>query len=442
VRIIHINTSDCMGGAARSAYRLHDGLKRLGEDSRMFVAHRFSHDPAVVQFTPSSKPMKWLLRAARRVRINRDAYRERESPVASWSMISDDRTMYASEPWNQCPQADLFQLHWISGFLDYGAFFRWLPKGAPVVWTLHDMNPLTGGCHYDAGCGRYANECGSCPQLGSGKEEDLSRAIIRRKRRSFEALSSDRLHIVTPSRWLGEQAEKSSLFSRFHRSVIPYGLDTDVFRPRAKRAIREILDIPINASVVLFIANGVNDPRKGLDCLVRALESGGSQNEFLVLTLGPGQPVELRKFPHIHIQATQDDGLLSCIYSAADVFVAPSLQDNLPNTVLESLACGTPVVAFRAGGIPEAVRHGETGLLASVGDLRELRDGIFELLADEGNRAAMGRRCRTVALEEYALETQARRYLSLYEALASKEAYHSEETGRLANEPRSIILRN
>ena len=428
MKIVHVNTQDCVGGAARAAYRLHDGLQRLGQDSRMFVVTKVSQDPAVVRFEPSKQWGARILRALRRARITWAAGRKSDVSPLGHSMISDDRSVYSAEPWYQCPEADLIHLHWVAGFVDYGTFFRLLPKSTPLVWTLHDMNPFTGGCHYDTGCGRFAEHCGLCPQLGSRKQNDLSRQIWQRKRRAFQLLAPDRLHIITPSKWLGQQLCQSSLLSRFPFSVIPNGLDTEVFQPRNRRVMREALGISIHAKVVLFVADGANDPRKGLKFLASALEGAESRSEIVLLSLGQGKPVEFRRFPHVHVQAIQDDRLLSFIYSCADVFVAPSLQDNLPNTVLESMACGTPVVGFRAGGIPEAIHDGKTGLLAAVHNVEDLRRAVLELLGHDQRREEMSQTCRRLALEEYRLETQASRYLNLYRELVGKAGEQSSTT--------------
>jgi glycosyltransferase involved in cell wall biosynthesis len=335
-------------------------------------------------------------------------------------MVSDDRSVYSAEPWDQCPEADLIHFHWVASFVDYRAFFRLLSKSTPLVWTLHDMNPFTGGCHYDTGCGRFREQCGVCPQLGSRKQNDLSRQIWQRKQKAFRLLPKNCLHIVTPSKWLGEQLSQSSLLSQFPRSVIPNGLDTEVFQPRNRRVMRDALGISIHAKVLLFVADGANDPRKGLKLLTNALKDSESHSEIVLLSLGSGKPDEFTRYPHIHVQTIQDDRLLSFVYSCADVFVAPSLQDNLPNTVLESMACGTPVVGFRAGGIPEAIHDGKTGLLAAVGNVEDLRRAVMEVLERDQMREEMSQNCRRQVLEEYRLETQASRYLKLYQELLGK----------------------
>jgi glycosyltransferase involved in cell wall biosynthesis len=420
MRIVHIDTHDCSGGAARAAYRLHDGLRRTGQDSKMFVATKISQDPDVVQFIPSNRWRNRVLRTMRRAGLTWSASRSRAAGAPNYSIISDDRSVYSSEPWHQCPEADIFHLHWVTSFLDHRIFFRSVSQSVPIVWTLHDMNPFTGGCHYDWDCGHFAAQCGACPQLSSKENSDFSRNIWKRKETAYRNIRTGRFHLVTPSVWLGQQLGQSSLLSSFPRSVIPYGLDTDIFQPRDRAVMRTALGIPGDVKVVLFIEVGTNDPRKGFELLADAIRGAEFKSKTVLLCLGAGK-AKFEGIPYFHVQTIQDDRLLSFVYSAADIFVAPSLQDNLPNTILESLACGTPVVAFRTGGIPDAVRPDQTGLLVSKGNVQELRAAMAGLLDNDEKRLAISQNCRTVSLQEYRLETQASRYLSLYRELTNSQ---------------------
>jgi glycosyltransferase involved in cell wall biosynthesis len=386
----------------------------------MFVAKKTSRDPSVIQYDPPRDPRTRILRTLRRAYIVLASRLYLLKAPAGVSFFSDDRTKYRKDPWRHLPVSDLIQLHWVTRFVDYQSFFDFLPAKTPVVWTLHDMVPFTGGCHYDQSCHRFAESCGRCPQLGSKSDTDLTRQVWQRKHKSLQKLAGDRLYIVTPSRWLGEQVGQSSLLSRFPRTVIPYGLDTETFAPRDRRISREMLRIPLRAKVVLFLAEGVRDPRKGLNLLKRALEGIESSDGMFLLSLGFGTPAEFQRFPSLHIEHVADDSLLSHVYSAADILVAPSLQDNLPNTVLESISCGTPVVGFAVGGIPDMVRPGLTGLLAAPGDSGDLRRAILDLLSNGEGREKMAFCCRKIATQEYSLEIQARRYLDLYEEVLGK----------------------
>ena len=417
MRLLHINTMDNIGGAARAAHRLHTGLRRRGFDSSMFVAKRSSDDPAAVAFKPSTGLPGRLRRRLLHEWITRSLARYRTSRPSGYELFSDDRTMYGRALVEQLLPCDVVNLHWVAGLLDYQSFFSRVPEDSPVVWTLHDMNPFTGGCHYDDGCGKFKQGCGACPQLGSEDKGDLSRRIWQRKKKAVSQVPPGRLHLVTPSRWLATEVQRSTLLGDLPVSVIPYALDTEVFAPREGAVARAALRVPPEASVVLFVSHGVDNRRKGLALLVEALSRLADIGNLFLLTLGQGQPALDLPFPHLHLGSLDNDHLLPLIYSAADLFVIPSLQDNLPNTVLESLACSTPVVGFNVGGIPDMVRPGETGMLAPAGDVAALANAISQLLQDDDMRTSMSETCRRVAVEQYRLDVQARRYAELYDSL-------------------------
>jgi glycosyltransferase involved in cell wall biosynthesis len=420
VKIVHINTFDRLGGAARAANRLHDGLQRIGQESCMFVLDKTSHDPFVTKYEPPGDLLSRLGRTVGRQTLGRATSRYRATAPAGLSFFTDDRTIYGKDAWQHIPDNDLIQLHWVSGFLDYRSFFAALPARKPVVWTLHGMDAITGGCFYDNGCGRFTEKCGACPQLGSRTDADLTHQVWKRKRESYSRLGRAQLHIVTPSRWLREEVKRSSLLSSFPCTVIPNGLDTDVFVPRSRSVAREVLGVPPGAKVILFIADGLHDPRKGFHLLAEALAGMMSDGNVFLTSLGPGYPPSLQGLRHLQIESLNNDRFLSYVYSAADIFVAPSLQENLPNTVLESMSCGTPVVGFAVGGIPDLVRPGLTGLLAKPADALDLRRAITEILSDNDRLKGMAVNCRKVVTEEYNLELQARRYLNLYSEALEK----------------------
>lgn len=420
MRIVHLSTHDVTGGAARAAYRLHAGLLGLGHDSSMLVFGRASDDPAVRRFQPSPAPWRRVARGLRRRRIAADAARYRATRPAGLEMFSDDRTEYGGEVPLHLPPCDVVNLHWVAGFVDYRALFSRLPGSVPVVWTLHDMGAFTGGCHYDGGCGGFADACGGCPQLGSDREGDLSREVWRRKSEALRQLDPERVRIVADSRWLAAEARRSSLLGRFPVTTIHYGLDTQVFAPRGREAARRVLGIPGDAAVLLFVADSVENHRKGFPLLATALrELDGIPNLFLV-SIGRGAPTVPPAVPHLHLSRVGNDHFLSILYSAADLFVLPSLQEAFGQTALEALACGTPVVGFDAGGIPDVVRPGVTGLLAPTGDAGALAGAVATLLRDPERRATLGGNGRRIAVEEHGLAVQARRYAALYEELMAR----------------------
>jgi glycosyltransferase involved in cell wall biosynthesis len=283
------------------------------------------------------------------------------------------------------------------------------------------MNAFTGGCHFDGGCGRFRDSCGRCPQLESQSENDLSSQSLGRKVATAGKIGAERLTVVGPSRWLTEEARRSAVLGRFESLTIPYGLETDVFRPRERSVVRQLVDIPEDAKVVLFLADGLSNRRKGFDLLVKALGSlGRLENTYLMAVgEGTGEAASQLRIPLKVIPTVKDDRFLSFIYSAADVFAMASRADNLPNTVLESLACGTPVVAFSVGGIPDLVVPEETGLLVAEGDTAALAGALERVLGDDELRQSMSLRGREAILERHTLERQATEYVDLYSRVLS-----------------------
>lgn len=420
MRIVHLSTSDITGGAARAAYRLHSGLRQHGLDSQMLVANRKSSDPSVHVIGSASNLAARLQRQLRLRRIAGDFAPYARHRAPGMEPFSDDRSRYAAELVGRLPTADVVTLHWVAGLLDYQAFFGGLPARVPVVWRLSDMNAFTGGCHYDQACGRWATGCGRCPQLGSSSPADLSQQIWRRKKTALGRLDPDRLHIVALNSWMADAVRRSPLLGRFPVHTIPNGLDTETFAPRDRAFARDVLGIPQDARVVLFVAMAASNRRKGFDLLLQALARLDDVPNLFLVSIGRKVSGVDPRLPHLNVGELSQDRLLSLVYSAADLFAIPSLQDNQPSTVLEALACGVPVVGFDTGGIAEMVRPGVTGALAPVGDVAGLRAALAALLADRARLAEMGAAARKVARGEYHQELQVRRYSELYAELVER----------------------
>jgi glycosyltransferase involved in cell wall biosynthesis len=384
----------------------------------MLVLHKNSTDESVILFKPRRDVPGRLRRILRRKFLEASRKAATVQPESA-GYFSDDRCEHRADLLHQLPQSDVLHLHWISGFLDYTDFFRGIPPELPVVWTLHDMNPFTGGCHFDAGCGKYQEQCGACPQIGSSKEDDFSAKSWERKKKAFARAGEGALNIVAPSRWLACEAKKSSLLGRFPVIVIPNGVDTEHFQPRDKRPVRESYGIPLDAKVVLFVADRANEKRKGLDVLHEAIQGIEVDKDLYFLVIGRGASTQGFGQRAVVIDYVNDDVALSSIYSAANVLVVPSRQDNFPNTALEALACGIPTIASAAGGLSDIVRDGETGILVPPGDFIALRTAITKMLQDSSRQAAMAESCRRTALAEYKLAVQAQHYMTLYESLLS-----------------------
>lgn len=418
MRIVHLSTYDVAGGASRAAYRIHSGLRQAGIHSSMYVREARTKDQSVITFEPAQTFYRRLTRRIRREQIQRNLHRSVKTGNRKFEPFRHDCSEYGMDVVTQMPDCDVVNLHWVADFLDYPSFFQSIPDGKRIVWTLHDMNPFTGGCHYDLGCGRHLTRCHQCPQLQSQEDNDLSAQIWDRKKMLFDRISSGRLHITTPSSWLADEVKRSPLLNRFDVSVIPNGVDLEDFAPRNKQSARDVFGIPQKSKVVLFVADGLSLYRKGFGVLAEALDRVGQRvPNICVICVGHNDPPPGLRVPWIHLGYVNNDRLLSNIYSAADVFVIPSFQDNLPNTVLESMACGTPVVGFSVGGIPDMIQHGKTGLLAPPSDAVSLGVAITELLKNTERRLTFSANCRRVAVHRYSLARQAVRYYELYKGL-------------------------
>jgi glycosyltransferase involved in cell wall biosynthesis len=317
-------------------------------------------------------------------------------------------------------QPDIINLHWVcGGYMQVES----VPKfNKPLVWTLHDMWPFTGGCHYSEECDRYTKSCGSCRQLHSSKDSDLSRWVWQRKAKAWKNID---LTLVSPSAWLAKCASSSSLFKDYRVEVIPNGIEIQKYKPINSQWAREILNLPKDKQIVLFgIAGGTSNRTKGFNLLVSALQSlskSGWKDRIELLVFGSSQPekaVALGFKPH-YLGNLADDISLATVYAAADVFVAPSVYDNLPNTVMEAGAYGIPSVAFNIGGLPDLIEHCSNGYLAKPYETEDLARGIAWVLEDPERHQKLCARARQKVEQEFTLDIQARRYLSLFSELAS-----------------------
>lgn len=381
----------------------------------MYVLKRRTDDPEISTFEPGKSLVHRLRRYFRKKIIKDDWGRYSLIRPSGLEIFSDDRTEYGREMLQQMPAADIVNLHWVSGFLDYFECLPSIAKTCPIVWRLADMNVFTGGCHYDLDCGFYAKSCGQCPQLGSPYSDDLSRQIWQRKQRAFSAIPINRLHLVATSRWIADRASKSSLLGRFPLTVIPNGLDLEVFKPCSRLLARQRLGLPIDSKIVLFISDDLRKPRKGLSLLMDAMNRIGGKDNMLLVTIGQGAESLIFDCAHINLGYIENDERMVEAYNAADLFVIPSLQESFGQTAIEAMACGTPVVGFQSGGMSDTVQNHRTGLLVPAGDIQALSEALDELLMNSAKCAQMGAQCRNWVEGQYGVETIAARYLRLYE---------------------------
>lgn len=415
LRVLIINTHEKEGGAARSAYRLHKGLLSLGGESRMLVQSKKSDDPTIIG--PKTK----LGKGFAIFRPHLDAlplirYRDRKGLIFSPQWVPSFHRGIISQI-----KPDVINLHWVcDGFLNINSIAGFQQ---PVIWTLHDLWPFTGGCHYPAECRRYIEACGCCPHLQSSNEKDLSHRVWKKKKNAYRKIN---FIVVTPSRWLAGCAKASSLFGAYRTEVIPNGLDLDRFRPADKLQARDLLNLPSDKHLILFGAiKATEDPRKGFQYLLPALEKlkyAGWMNRIEIVVFGSskGASEDVLPFKTHYLGALNDDISLCLAYASADVFIAPSTQENLSNTVLESLACGSPCIAFNIGGMPDMIEHRKNGYLANPFDIEDLAHGISWTIEKPERNLALGRLAREKAEQEFSSNLQARRYITLFEELLSR----------------------
>ena len=410
MKVLNLGIYDRSGGACIAAYRQHAALLRLGVDSQMWVRYKVTNDPAVKIFTPASSLGIRARRIARRNWLEWQRYRSgiREE-------MFDDRSEHGGDELAGLPQADVLNVQFAWNFIDYPKFFQRIPPMQPVVVTMHEMAHFTGGCSYAGSCTYFHDACGKCPKIERRGDQDWSRAGWERRRSAYSRKPKGKLHFVADSHWLATEARKSSLLCDWPVSVIHYGLDTAVYRPLNRLFARSTLGIPLDAPVISFAAAAVDDQRKGMRHLVEAL--AGMKTKPFLLTWGKSHSPMLDKIAHRHLGNLDSEHLMALAYNATDVFVMPSLEEAFGQTALESIACGTPVAAFGAGGIVDTVRHEQTGLLATVGQHEELRSCITRLLNEQSLWLHCSREGVRVAAAEFSLERNGRRYLKLYESL-------------------------
>lgn len=404
MKIVHVSTYE-NGGAANACIRLHKAMLSNGIDSNLLI---LAANPS--RGIPACSSMNEQLSLMQKLR-SKILWRLRSNQIEGLSKGNDVFSVLTHKV-NICDhplirQADIVNLHWVSDFVDLGALAK---SGKKVVWTLHDMNPFTGGCHYSEGCENFMSTCQECPQLLSTSKEGLIHKFHSYKAQTYRQMEPT---VVAPSVWLQNCAKMSSTFSGLHIEHIPYGLDQTIFRPIQKSKARSHFGIDISKKVVLFVADGVSNKRKGFSLLVEAIEGLSNDNVQLVAIGALDQPV-----PGVSsLGFIREEAEMAMAYSMADVFVIPSLEDNLPNTVIESLSCGTPVVGFEVGGIVDMVENGVNGRLVERGSIRGLTESIQQLVDAENDITTMSVNALRMAEKTFAENIQVDRYMSLYKTI-------------------------
>lgn len=423
LKILSINTLDSAGGAARAAYRIHQGVQTLGVDSKMFVKDKCQDDDTVIslkKFVPSNIVYRVFDWVALKMKNKIQHYKWGKYPNRSKLYMSDSRGTNIHNALQKIDY-DVLHLHWINQrFIKLSDLAK---VDKPIVWTLHDSWPFCGVCHYFFDCDKYQTKCTSCPYLNNQEIiNDLSTEVWEEKNNTYKNLN---LHIVTPSKWLGDCAKKSSLFSKYPVSVIPNCLDTDVFRPLKENEFSprwaKILEKRLDKTFVLYGAvNAATDKIKGFSNLLSALQilekQGNADFELIVFGAEKSDLNIDVNIPIHYVGYVSDTNELVTLYNIASLMVVPSLSEVFGQTASEAMACSVPVVAFECTGIQEVVEHKSTGYLAKAYDDNDLANGIVWCLENNKDKT-LSKNARQKVLDNYTIGIVAKQYKDLYESL-------------------------
>lgn len=420
MRTLLLNTKDGAGGAGIAARRLLGALRHIGVEADLLVRDRETDLPHI--HTTGHR----LAARAAFLMERCDVVRAQGGSRSNLFAIDPATRGLRLDKSDLLRRADVVHLHWVNqGFLSLGGLRRLLACGKGVVWTMHDMWPVTGICHHSEACRHWIQECHDCRLLRRPAAQDLSWRTFLEKRSTY---ARGRISFVAPSDWLADIARRSPLTEGCPVHSIPNPIDTTFYAPGREAEVRERLGIPADHRVLLFAAYKATDEKKGTSYVKAAVQALAENSPELrgrlhVIIVGREAETLREAFPcpaHC-FEYVSEETVMRDLYRAADVLLMPTLMDNLPNTVVEAMACGTPCVAFSVGGLPQMIDHGRDGYLARYRDEADFLHGIRSLLLAD-DYAAIARAARESALRNYAAETVARRYQAVYEEALSHAA--------------------
>jgi glycosyltransferase involved in cell wall biosynthesis len=406
MKILIVNTDDKKGGAATACKRLHIALLQQGYDSKLLVIDKSSQLNQTYSFIVNESFSYRLIRKIRQRILNFRFLRQYKDKPDGHYLHTPTPSVFDLKKHELYEWADIINLHWVSGFVDFSNFFS--DKNIkPVVWTLHDMNPFTGGCHYSEHCENFKFDCISCPQL-SDRHKNYNHKNWEKKSKA----NLSNLAIIAPSQWLINQSVLSSLFREQQHFVITNAIDCQVFKLYDKVFCKRLFNVPSLNKVIVFVAQKASFRIKGISYLLEIINDFKEDITILVV----GQLENSLEYKNvISLGTIQDEQLLALVYNAADVMVLPSLADNSPNVIIESLSCGTPVVAFEVGGIPELITNGKNGFLVETENTQSLFDNINKALEFAWNNVEISKQAHAL----YNYEKQAKAYYKTFENIAS-----------------------
>lgn len=415
MKVVHVSTYHTFGGAAIAALRLHHALLSAGIESTVLVQEKERNEEGVEAYANDFVAKKLALTrfAAERLYFS---FQEKEksirfhfSPLWTGADISTHQLIQ---------EADIIHLHWINfGFLSLNSLEKLFALGKPVVWTMHDMSTFTGGCHYSRDCDKYLTHCHHCPYLRKPSAHDLAYSVFERKIQLFKNAP---LTLVSPSQWLADLAKKAATTLNIQAIAIPNLIDTEIFQPKNRKTAKINLDLSTEKKWILFAGVNTQDPRKGFAYFKKATHLLKDKKEkWGVVVFGKTQPDALAQLGlEVKSLGSLPSHEVVNVYQAVDVMVVPSLEDNYPNTIIEAMACGTPVVGFNTGGIPEQIIHLQTGYVAQLHSAEELAKGIQFILENPDYEQLNKNNCQIIE-QRNAPKPVIKQFLHLYNKLLS-----------------------
>jgi glycosyltransferase involved in cell wall biosynthesis len=419
LNIYIFNTSLNQGGAAIASYRLKKGLENRKECRPFSIVKSDNIKKEKNCIVPETKnSMVWQEVLNQNVFQNRSQLSTTYYDVYYRSNIENIYKIFKNK-------TGIINIHWVANFVSMQNLQELSELNLPMVWTLHDEAAYTGGCHYTAGCNKFQKDCYMCPQLEKDNYH-IPKITLKQKQ---QIIPKD-LVVVTPSHWLAKQAKKSALFKDHDIQVIPNGIDINIFKPHDKKKVRESMGISEDTFLMLFGAQNTIEKRKGFHLLLEVIGYLKKNKKFKklisakklkIVTFGRvSRELEDTGLSIENVGYIEDESKLSEIYSASDLFVLPSLEDNLPNTMLESMASGTPVLGFNIGGLPDVIKHNKNGILIPPFDTAQMAEKLMNYYDDGELRLRLQEKGRQTIVKQYTIDHQARKYNELFSSLERK----------------------
>lgn len=404
IKVVHVTFSDNYGGAAIAAKRHCVAMRKSGIDASMLVVHKYETNKSFINKIHTKKIISFL-----REKINlylERIFLKRFAPKGTFSFPLLGNSIHNH---SLVQEADIIYLHWINhSMMTIKDVENLLKTKKTIYWYLHDMYPLTGGCHHSFTCNKYKNKCYKCDLLGNHLFFDIAKRQYTCKFKRWKKYTN--FKIISPSKWLGVCAAESSIFKNHQIHICPNPIDTTVFKPIDKIVAKKILNLDLDKKTLIFSADNKANPYKGWSYLKEVLNKLDSE-KYQCLILGDyNETID----NEIQIKTTytgylHDDYALMVAYNAADLLVIPSLAENFPNVIVEAMSCGIPCVGFNVGGIPDLIHTGETGYLAEYKNIIDMRDGINYCLDNNDIYATLSKKTR-MYVEEYCSYNKVKEY--------------------------------